>query len=79
MTGPVKWSAPLEPLQELIAAAKECAEDLEISLQNEYPFRNDYPHMMRKFERDLDPVRRVRAALEKLKDIPVLSPNKAAG
>jgi predicted nucleic acid-binding Zn-ribbon protein len=45
------------------AALKECADDLEAELQSSYQHMHDYPSQMAKFERDMAPVYRARAAL----------------
>lgn len=53
-------------LAELIAAAEECAGKLEASM-GEAPDRVAYPHYHRSYERDLAPVRRLRAAVERVR------------
>ncbi|MQB00219.1 MAG: hypothetical protein GEU78_07995 [Actinobacteria bacterium] len=42
---------------------QECADDLEDHVKAEWPSREQYPHQMVKFERDMEPVRKARAAL----------------
>ena len=47
----------------LEGALKDCADDLENYVSHEHQFRDDYPHIMAKWERDMEPVNKARAAL----------------
>lgn len=58
---------PTADLAELIAAAEECAGDLAVYVQSEYPTRDKHPDEQRRYERDMAPVRRLRAAVEKVR------------
>jgi hypothetical protein len=53
-------------LTELLAAAEECAGKLEASM-GEAPDRVAYPHYHRSYERDMAPVRRLRAAVARVR------------
>jgi regulator of replication initiation timing len=66
-----RLEAQVEALSKALA---ECADDLEASVNAEYAGTLDYPSMMRKFERDMEPVVRARAALS-APSAPALSPN----
>lgn len=55
-----RLSAEIERLR---AALTECADDLEASVKAEYQGTLDYPSQRRKFERDMEPVRKARALL----------------
>jgi len=53
---------------EMLAALRECADDLEASVNGEYSAYHDkdgkiHPAMVRRFERDMGPVRNARAAI----------------
>ena len=48
----------------LSVALKECADDLEASVNAEYHGTLDYPSQRRKWERDLQPVAAARKLLE---------------
>lgn len=65
MTRPEIRMVPNQTFIDLCAAARECAEDLEAELQERYPehTRSKYPSEARRFERDMEPVRKVRTAL----------------
>ncbi len=54
-----------EKVRELVKTLRECADDLEIEVNNTYAGMLNYPHMQRKHERDMAPVLRARAALIK--------------
>lgn len=56
-----------ESLTELLAAANECAEDLATAMDHEYADRDTYPSYYRKYERDMAPVRRLRAAVARVR------------
>lgn len=43
---------------------KESRDDLEYHIDQEYPYRHDYPHMMAKWNGSMDIVRRIDEALE---------------
>ena len=58
---------PTAALTELIAAAEECADDLELYVQAEYSTRHRHPDEMRRYERDMAPVRRLRAAVARVR------------
>ncbi|MEE4109505.1 MAG: hypothetical protein V2I24_09170, partial [Halieaceae bacterium] len=49
-------------IKRLEALLKECADDLAERVDQEYPDREQYPDMMRRYERDMDCVYRARAA-----------------
>ena len=51
-------------IERLRAALKECADDLEASVNAEYHGTLDYPSQRRKWERDLQPVAAARKLLE---------------
>ena len=50
---------------DLLEALRACADDLEASVNAEYVGTLDYPSQARKHERDLEPVRKARAAIAK--------------
>ncbi len=52
-----------EELASLKAALKECADELEQYVEAEYVETKDYPSQRRRYERDMGPVHRARAAL----------------
>jgi len=58
---------PGADLAELIAAAEECAGDLEAEIDGKYPNPDSHPIETRRYNRDMAPVIRLRAALAKLK------------
>lgn len=68
-TGPATPSVtiPTAALTELLAAAEECAGDLATALDHEYADRDTYPSYYRKYERDMAPVRRLRAAVARVR------------
>jgi len=52
--------------QELADALKECADDLEAELKARYPIAHlAYPSQKLKYDRDMEPVLKARAALQK--------------
>jgi hypothetical protein len=55
--------AARERVEVLDGLLQECADDLEVYVKAEWPNRGQYPHQMVKFERDIEPVRKARAAL----------------
>lgn len=58
-----------DDLAKLIAvaeAAKDCAEDLAAELEAKYGKTRDYPSEQRRYERDMESVNAVRAALSEL-------------
>lgn len=57
---------PTAALTELIAAAEECAGKLEASM-GEAPDRVAYPHYHHSYERDTDMIRRLRAAVARVR------------
>lgn len=67
MVEPVKRSVPLDDMTELMSAAWECAQDLEAELGDRYSSRDTQPVQQRRYDRDMEPVRRLRAVYEKLK------------
>jgi hypothetical protein len=52
-------------IQELKALLVEAANELEAQVNRDYPHRDQYSSEMRKWERDMDLVRRIRACLDK--------------
>ncbi len=50
-------------LAEAREALKECADELESYIERAYEGCKQYPDMVRRYERDIEPVRRARAAL----------------
>ena len=50
-------------IQRLRAALKECADDLEALVSAEYHDRAKYPTIMRRYMRDIEPVRKARVLL----------------
>lgn len=50
-------------LDKMREALKECADDLEASVNAEYAGMLDYPSMARKHARDMEPVKKARALL----------------
>jgi len=55
----------LDALLAVADAARACADDLEAEIAARYPDRR-WPSMQRRYERDMEPVTRLRAALEAL-------------
>lgn len=53
-------AAEIERLRGLL---KECANDLAAEIEHRYDRMKDHPAMMPKYERDMEPVTRARAAL----------------
>jgi hypothetical protein len=53
-----------DEIERLRALAKELADDLEAEIDAHYAKTKDYPSELRRYERDMDSVRRARAALE---------------
>lgn len=53
--------AEVERLRELL---KECADEAEGWIEDYYKDTKDYPSEMRRYERDIDPIRRARTAME---------------
>jgi len=53
----------------LVAAARACADDLEAEIAARYPDRR-WPSMQRRYERDMEPVMQLRAALAALETPP---------
>ena len=51
-------------IEQLRAALKDCADDLESYVTNEYAGTLHYPSQKRRFDRDMKPVREARALLE---------------
>ena len=51
-------------ISRLMGALKECADDLEISVEQEYAPLRGYPSYERKRHRDLEPVREARELLD---------------
>jgi hypothetical protein len=51
--------------ERLRAALKECAEDLEAMIEGYYSCTKDHPAMERRYERDMEPVRKARDLLLK--------------
>ena len=47
----------------LLEALKECADDLESEVEHRYKDTKDYPSERRRYERDIAPVRKARAAI----------------
>jgi hypothetical protein len=56
----------LPALLRAIKAGRECADDLESVLRARYEGTLDYPSQAQRFERDMEPVRALRAALAAL-------------
>jgi hypothetical protein len=56
----------LPALLAAIKAGRECADDLESVLRARYEGTLDYPSQAQRFERDMEPVRALRAALAAL-------------
>jgi len=50
---------------DMVESLEQCAADLEASVNAEYAGTLDYPSQARKHERDLEPVRKARAAIAK--------------
>jgi len=50
---------------ELVEALKECSDDLEALVNHEYIGVRDYPSMDKKYQRDMQPVEKAKAALAK--------------
>jgi hypothetical protein len=64
---PVMRMVPVDDFDELIAAADECAEDLEAEISASYPMRLVHKVEGRRYERDMAPVRRLRAAVARVR------------
>jgi hypothetical protein len=60
----------LPALLRAIKAGRECADDLESVLRARYEGTLDYPSQAQRFERDMEPVRALRAALAALEGAP---------
>jgi hypothetical protein len=58
---------PTAALTELLAAATECADDLASMIGPEYIERDVYPHMMQQYQDAIAPVRRLRAAVARVR------------
>lgn len=57
---------PAEIYEDLLAALKECADDLEAWVRERHGYGDDiHPAMQRRYERDMEPVRTARAAIAK--------------
>ncbi len=63
---PVMRSVPEVELTKLMTAAWECAEDLEHELDARYPSRHEQPVQQRRYEQNMDVVRRLRHAYKTL-------------
>lgn len=63
--------AEREKLREDIAALREvltdCADDLAVMLSNYYAASMEYPSQAKKYDRDMEPVLRARAVLDKIR------------
>ena len=59
-----RLTAAIQRISALEAALKECADDLEASVNAEYRGTLDYPSQKRKYDRDMGPVLRARSLLE---------------
>lgn len=57
----------LNYFNDLVDAALECADDLEVELQDRYPSRSEQPVQQRRFVRDMQPVLRLRVVAQKLR------------
>jgi hypothetical protein len=54
--------------EELVEALGECADELEMLIEHQYGNTQDaYPSQLRRYERDIAPVRKARAAIAKTK------------
>lgn len=62
---PTHTTIPTADLAELVEAAKECARELAAKIPG--PERIAYDHYQLIYERDMAPVRRLRAAVEKVR------------
>lgn len=56
---------PAKERDEAIALATEVADDLEALVEDQYKDTKHYPSELRRYKRDIDPVRRVRALKDK--------------
>jgi|GEM_PF-4354596 len=59
----VTIEVPLTALSALMAAARECAEELAAEIDAKYPSRHEQPVQMRRHDRDMQVVQRVMDAL----------------
>jgi hypothetical protein len=57
-----------EKVAKLIAAASDCADDLEAEIKNRYRYSLSYPHMKKKYDLEMSTVADVRKAIADLKD-----------
>jgi hypothetical protein len=69
MADPVMVQMPIELMREIRDALKVCAEDLEASLEAEYPTQSrlKYPSYLRRWQNDMDVVytaQKLRAAID---------------
>ena len=55
------WADEIERLKELLAEARD---DIHDEVINRYPFRDTYPDDQRRYERDMNIVNRIDAALK---------------
>lgn len=58
--------APTEREQEMYEALKDCADDLAAELDERYSFRSKWFVKQRRYDRDMEPVRRARAILARI-------------
>lgn len=56
----------MNPVEQVVEALRECADDLEAHVNAAYFDRNQYPDYQRKWKRDMDIVVRARAALAEI-------------
>jgi len=67
MTEELRCVLAVPALLAVLEAGRACADDLEAEIAARYPDRR-WPSMQRRYERDMEPVTRLRAALEALGD-----------
>lgn len=66
---PLTVTVKLSNLENLLDAAKICAEDLTVEIENTYPkaSRDKYPSYQRKYENDMSAVDRLNACIATVK------------
>lgn len=67
--GLAKAGRQRELLREMVAMVAAFAEELDGYISVEHQFREDYPHIMNKYERDMEPIRAARALISKAEEM----------
>lgn len=68
MDDPVMVSIPMDMMRDIRDALRTCAEDLKVELDDRYPEaqRDKYPTYQRRWDNDMEPVRRAQVLADGL-------------